>query len=87
MEIVLAGIANYLMTLSASQPKLVAVLAVAYIVGVALKILRSAIEAFVLESPSKEDDAKLEEIKKSQAAKIVFFVIDLLIRFKKPESK
>lgn len=87
MEVLLAGIANYLIVLSESNPKVVAVLAIAYMVGVVLKVLRSAIESFVLESPSKSDDLKLEEIKKNPIAKVALFVADLLIRFKKPEIK
>lgn len=82
MEIFLGTIANYLIEMSQANPKLIAILAIAYMVGLVLKLVREAVEKFVKESPSLEDDKKLAELEKSQAAKALFFVIDLLIRFK-----
>jgi hypothetical protein len=84
MELFVSGIANYLITLSASNPKIIAVLAIAYVVGLVIKSLRVAVEAFILESPGKDDDLKYEAFKQGQAGKILFFIADLLIRFKKP---
>lgn len=84
MEVVILGIVNYLTAMSAANPKLVSVFAILYVVGLGFKVLRSAVEAFVLESPSKVDDAKLDSFKNSSAGKIVFFIADLLVRFKTP---
>jgi len=83
MEMILSGIAGYLEALSANNPKLMAVLAVAYMVGFGLKLVISAVKAFVLESPSKEDDLKLEKFEQGKVGKLVYFILDLLIRFKK----
>lgn len=83
MEVFLASIVSYIESLSASNPKLVGILAIAYMVGLVLKIVREAVEKFVKESPSIEDDKKLAEIEQSPIAKAVFFLMDLLIRFKK----
>lgn len=80
---ILSGIAGYLESLSASNPKLMAILAIAYMVGFVLKLVISSIKAFILESPSKDDDAKLAQFEQSQAAKALYFILDLLIRFKK----
>jgi hypothetical protein len=83
MELVLNGIATYLINMATSNPKLVSALAIAYIVGLVFKIVREAVAKFVAESPSKEDDLKLAEFEKSQVAKALYFLADLLIRFKK----
>lgn len=82
MEVFLGTIASYLIEMSNSNPKLVAILAIAYVVGLVLKVVLTAVRSFVKESPSLEDDKKLAELEQSQGAKILFFVIDLLIRFK-----
>lgn len=71
---------------ASANPKLVGVCAVLYVVGLVAKIVREAVEKFVAESPSKEDDKKLEEIKASPAFKAVEFVLDLFLRLKKPQS-
>lgn len=84
---ILDGVINFIVGAVAQYPKLAGILAIAYIVGLAVKVLRDAVEKFVLESPSKSDDLKLEEIKKNSIVKIVLYVADLLIRLKKPESK
>lgn len=83
MEMMLSGIAGYLEALSASNPKLMAILAIAYLVGFSMKLIITSVKAFIVESPSKEDDEKLAKFEQSQAAKILYFVLDLLIRFKK----
>lgn len=67
------------------NPKFVGFCAIAYMIGFGAKIVRSAIEQFVAASPSKSDDIKLEEIKASQAFKVISFVLDLFLRFKKPD--
>jgi hypothetical protein len=84
MEVFIVSVVNYLVGLSSANPKLISILAILYLVGVVLKIVRTAIESYVLQSPSLEDDAKLATLEASQPAKILFFVTDLLIRFKKP---
>lgn len=81
-ESVLSGVVNFILSLTTQFPKLTAILAVAYLVGVAIKIVREAVEKFVIESPSKSDDLKLEEIKQNKAVKAVLFLADLLIRLK-----
>lgn len=65
-----------------SNPKLASFCMVAYSVSLASKSLRMAVEKYVADSPSKEDDKKLEEIESSKAFKVVSAVIDLLFRFK-----
>lgn len=84
MEVILQTIAGYLQGMAAANPKLVAALALAYLIGLGLKLFREAVEKFVLESPSKDDDAVLAKVEASPVAKVVFFIMDLLIRFKKP---
>jgi hypothetical protein len=79
---VIEGIINFILNVAGQNPKITAILAVAYLVGVAIKIVREAVEKFVLESPSKDDDLKLEEIKQNKVVKAVLFLADLLIRFK-----
>ena len=87
MELILAGIASYLESLSAASPKIMAALAIAYSIGFVAKLVTGSIEAFILDSASKEDDAKLASFKGSQGGKALFFVLDLLVRFKKPATK
>ena len=70
-----------------NNPKLAGVCAIAYLIGLGAKTLREAAEKFVLESPSKEDDKKLEEVKKNPIYKGLSVVLDFLFRLKKPESK
>lgn len=82
MEQVLEGIINFVLDLAGQNPKITAILAVAYLIGVAIKIVREAAEKFVLESPSKSDDIKLEEIKQNKVVKAILFLADLLIRLK-----
>lgn len=83
MEIFLTSIASYLTGLAATSPKLVSVLAILYIVGLVLKIVIAGVKEYVKESVSLEDDKKLAELEQSQITKAIYFVIDLLIRFKK----
>jgi hypothetical protein len=87
MEIFITSIVSYVQGLAVTSPKLLAFIAIAYMVGFVAKIIRSSVEAFVLESPSKDDDLKLAKVEASPIAKAAFFLIDLLIRFKKPETK
>lgn len=79
---VVEGIINFIIGLTGQYPKLTAILAIAYVVGLGIKIVREAIEKFIVESPSKEDDKKLEEIKNNKIVKVILFIADLLIRFK-----
>jgi hypothetical protein len=69
------------------NPKLVGICAIAYMVGLGAKILRDAIEKFILESPSKSDDIALDKAKQTSAYKIANYVLDFLFRLKKPSSK
>ena len=85
MDVFLTGIVNYLVGLSATYPKMISVFAIAYMVGIVLKVLRSAVESYVLASPSRSDDASLAKLESGSIMKAVFFITDLLIRFKKPE--
>jgi uncharacterized protein YqhQ len=70
-----------------NNPKLAGICSIAYLIGLGAKTLREAAEKFVLDSPSKEDDKKLEEVKKNPIYKGVSVVLDFLFRLKKPESK
>lgn len=83
MEVFLVSIVSYINGMALNNPKIVGVLAIAYIVGLVLKLVREAAQKFIAESPSKEDDVKLAEFEKSQVAKVLYFLADLLIRFKK----
>lgn len=86
MEVFISSIVSYLVGLSEQNPKLISVLAILYLVGLVLKVLRTAIESFVKDSVSLEDDKKLAELEATPVAKALFFAIDLLIRFKKPNT-
>ena len=83
MEVFITSIVSYLTGLATSNPKLVAVFAILYVIGLVLKIIRSAVETYVKESPSASDDATLAKFEQGPIAKVLFFVMDLLIRFKK----
>lgn len=78
---------EFIANFALGNPKLAGFCAIAYLVGMGAKILRDAVEQFVLASPSQSDDIKLGEIKKSSAYKIVSYVLDFLFRLKKPEAK
>jgi hypothetical protein len=83
MEAILPVIIGYLSSLTTQYPALVGILAIAYVIGLVLKTLRTAVKAFVLESPSKDDDIKLADFEQGKIGKVVYFLADLLIRFKK----
>jgi hypothetical protein len=70
-----------------SNPKLASFCVIAYTIGLMAKIGREAIEKFVVESPSKSDDEKLNKLKQNPAYKIFSMVLDFLFRLKKPEIK
>lgn len=82
-SIIIDFVANF----ASGNPKLAGICAVAYLVGLGAKILRDAVEKFVLESPSKSDDLALGKVKSGAAYKISSYVLDFLFRLKKPESK
>lgn len=77
---------SFLTSFALNNPKLASVCAIAYLVGLGAKGLRDAAEKFVLESPSKKDDAKLEEVKLSKGYKILAYALDFLLRLKKPNA-
>ncbi len=83
----LSNIIDFIVNFSLNNPKLAGTLSFAYLAGVGLKVLREAIEKFVLESPSQKDDIFLEDLKKKSGYKVVSFILDVLLRLKKPESK
>lgn len=83
----ISGILDFFAIFAQNNPKLAGILAVAYLVGLGAKTIREAVEKYVVESPSKKDDEKLEEIKKSKVFKTVEVILDFLLRFKKPNSK
>lgn len=70
-----------------SNPKLSGAFAIAYMIGIGAKSIRSAIETFVQDSPSKSDDEKLAKIESGSGFKIVSSILDILLRIKKPEVK
>jgi len=82
MDVFITSIVSFVIEFGAKNPKVVPILAIAYLVGLVIKILRESVAKFVADSPSKTDDLKLAELEKSPIAKSVFFVADLLIRFK-----
>ncbi len=83
----LSAILDFLANFALNNPKLASFCSVAYLVGLGAKIARESYEKFVVESPSKKDDEKLEEIKKKPVVKYSLMVLDFLFRLKKPESK
>lgn len=83
----ISAILEFVANFALNNPKLAGICTVAYLIGLGAKISREAIEKFVLESPSKEDDKKLEEIKQKPFVKMGLKVLDFLFRLKKPESK
>ena len=83
MDVFIISVVGYLNELAATNPKLVSVLAIAYIIGLVLKIVRESVQKFVLESPSKDDDLKLAEVEAKPVVKALYLLADLLIRFKK----
>ena len=72
---ILEGLAN-------AFPKLTSVFAIAYALGLGVKILREAINAFVAGTPSEKDDAKWTEIQGGKIYTTVMVVLDLLLRVK-----
>lgn len=72
--------------LAASFPVLTTVLAVLYIVGIVAKIVREAVEGIVLATPSPKDDAALKKAEESKIGKAALFVLDVLLRIKKPQA-
>jgi hypothetical protein len=83
----ISGVLDFFSSFALSNPKLAGIAATAYLIGLGAKTLREAIEKFVLESPSKEDDKKLEEVKQNPIYKAAIVALDFLFRLKKPESK
>jgi hypothetical protein len=83
LSLISNAIVSNVVQYAAAHAGVAAVLSVLYIAGLVFKVARTAIEAYVKESPSKDDDLKLDAVEKSMAAKVVFFFMDLLIRFKK----
>ena len=80
-------VSNMVVNFVLQNPKLAGIAVTLYGVGFVSKLIRSAIEQFVKETPSQDDDKKLAEIKSNKIYKAVAFVLDLFIRFKKPNSK
>lgn len=87
MELILAYLVTSLEGLAASNPKIIAAMAIAYSIGFGAKLFTGAVEAFILNSVSKKDDEQLASFKGSKGGKALFFILDLLIRFKKPVVK
>jgi hypothetical protein len=83
----LTVIFDFLASFALGNPKFAGFCAIAYIIGMGAKILREAIEKFILASPSKSDDAAYAKAQANPVVKIVFQILDLLFRLKKPESK
>lgn len=77
---------EFFVNFAVNNPKLAGFCAMAYLVGLGAKLGREAIEKFVAQSPSLEDDKKLAEIQAKPAVKIALFVLDLLFRLKKPSA-
>ena len=69
-----------------SHPQFAAFCTVAYPVGIALKLIRETVEAYVAKTPDKSDDEKLAKVEASIPFKAIAFVLDVLFRFKKPEA-
>jgi hypothetical protein len=83
MEVtVLEGVIGFISGLSAQYPVLVGIFAILYSVGIAFKLLLTALKTYVLESPSKSDDEMVGKLEENKIFKAVKFVMDLLIRLK-----
>ena len=83
MEVtVLEGIIGFISGLSAQYPVLVGIFAILYSVGIAFKLLLTALKTYVMESPSKSDDEMVNKLEENKIFKAVKFVMDLLIRLK-----
>jgi len=83
MDLFISSIISYIIDFGAKNPKVVPILAIAYIVGLVVKIARESAKAFVLASPSPSDDLELAKIESSPIIKAIYFIADLLLRFKK----
>lgn len=81
------GLLNFIIGFGTSNPKAAPFLAILFLVGLAAKLIREAIEKFVLSTPSKRDDEKLAKAKQNKVVKVVLFILDLLFRLKTPEAK
>lgn len=77
---------DFLVNMAQSNPKLIGAMAIAYAIGLGAKILRSAVETYIEQSESKKDDAGYAKIKENKIFKAAFYVVDLLLRLKKPEQ-
>lgn len=80
-------ILDLIVNFALSNPKLAGACTIAYLIGLGAKTIREAVEKFVLESPSKEDDAKYAALVQKPVFKFVFLALDFLFRLKKPNSK
>lgn len=74
-----------LSTLLSKYPVLSTILAIIGGFRVIFKPLMTYIEAKVAESPSKEDDKKLEAVEKSGLYKAVAFILDYTASIKLPK--
>jgi hypothetical protein len=81
------SIINFIADFALNNPQIAGLCAIAYLVGLGAKLIRDAVEKFILESPSKSDDAALEKAKSGKAYRSVSYVLDFLLRLKKPVSK
>lgn len=80
----LSVIVSLVVNFATENPKFAGFCAIAYVIGLAAKTVREAVEKFVKESPSKEDDKKLEEVESKPVVKGLLFVLDFFLRLKKP---
>lgn len=84
MEVLISTIVSYVQAMAVSQPKLLSVIVVAYVVGVVIKVLRSSIEQVVAATETKADDEAVAKAEANPIVKGVLFLADVLIRLKKP---
>lgn len=82
MDGVVAGIADFLIKMATSNPKLVSVLAIGYTVSIAIKLIREAAAKYVAETPDNSDNLKLEKLEQNKVVKVLLFLADVLVRAK-----
>lgn len=70
-----------------NYPNLMSVVVVLGVFRMVFKPIVTAVQAYVDATPSKIDDEKFEEIKKSSAYKSVSWLVDYLMSIKLPQAK
>lgn len=70
-----------------NYPSVMSVVVVLGVFRMVFKPIVTAYQAYVDATPSKEDDEKFEEIKKSSVYKSISWLVDYLMSVKLPQAK